>query len=163
MFFNKKAPSLLEKVPLIDVTEAKDNARDKLLKDAQDVLGYGTGPLLTDVHVEVQEKLNELGYDFLNSEKVKEYQISKLPVKQEQYLHLHWSRVGISSYLLQIPDFALSKAVELKRCFPAAGFLVESFDANPDPFLIMEYKGQLFYVEVWDEPKFEARKIVADR
>jgi len=68
-------------------------------------------------------------------------------------------------YTDPIPEFALAHAVALKKELPSASFYVdqlqcEEVDMKPDPFLVMEYMGTLFYVDVWEEPSFEARKIV---
>jgi hypothetical protein len=119
-----------------------------------------TGVTGSDVLREVQHVLDELGYDFLDAKKVREYQISKVGMDTQHSLDFHWPLIAINNYRNPIPEFALSKAVELKERFWLAEFFVQPFDDRPDPFLVMKYKGETFWVEVWEEHEFEARKIV---
>jgi hypothetical protein len=148
--------SLLQKAPLIEV-----NSSLEIRKKAFDLLGYGSAVgFAPDVVREVQEKLDEFGYDFLVTAKVHEYQIAKSPLRRSR--ELWWKMVAIEKIALPIPDFALSKAVQLKEAFPSARFFCEVFEDGPDPFLVMLYKDCTFYVEVWVEPEFEGRQIVPD-
>ncbi len=161
MFWNRET-SLLEKVPMVLEEKPPSN---ELREKASKLLGYGGLPVDRNAGIkgEVQAKLNELGYDFLDSEKVKKYLISKCDIRDESYITVNWELVPISTYQKPIPEFALSKAVELKEAFPSAAFYVHEHKKDPDPFLVMVYQNTVFYVEVWDEPEFEGRQIVPDR
>jgi hypothetical protein len=161
MFWNQER-SLLEKVPMVLKEKSPSN---ELREKALMVLGYGQCFLDPNAGIkgEVQAKLNDLGYDFLNAEKVKEYLISKCGIRNERYIAVNWQVVPVSQYRKPIPEFALSKAVELKVAFPSAAFYVQELKEGPDPFLVMFYQNMVFYVEVWDEPEFEGRQIVPDR
>ena len=75
-----------------------------------------------------------------------------------------WSSFGLgeASYRnIPIPEFALATAVRVKESLPTAKLSIEILMANErqlaDPFLVMELAGQKFYLEVWNESKFEGR------
>lgn len=77
-----------------------------------------------------------------------------------------WASVPIKDYVQEIPEFALSTAIQLKEKLPNADFYVvelrqESIlmrKPTPDPFLVMSCGSKLYYLHVWDEPMFEYRK-----
>lgn len=79
-----------------------------------------------------------------------------------------WSQRSLNHYNDEVPLFAVSHAIALKKELPTADFKVESFMRNGyqsrsvdlDPFLIMSVDGVEFYIDVWDESKYEARKTV---
>src|SRR5260370_396508 len=76
-----------------------------------------------------------------------------------------WKRVPISEYKKAIPEFALRKAVQVKEANPHAQLFVEELQvvrSRPvardfDPFLVASTGTETFYIEVWDEKKFESR------
>jgi hypothetical protein len=74
-----------------------------------------------------------------------------------------WVRTLIVNYQAEIPCFALSRAMEIKENYPEAQIYIESLQAQErpiaDPFLVVGIKGYLYYVDVWDEPKFEGRRV----
>jgi hypothetical protein len=73
-----------------------------------------------------------------------------------------WKMEPLSSHAKQVPLFALSRATEIIELLPEAKFSVESLtwkDEVLDPFLVMEVAGKKFYLDVWEEPKFEARRV----
>ena len=143
--------------------------------------------------IELAKALAELEIDILDPGSVARYKERKLRSKSfssilrtngqtDSIPKFEWRKVSISEYPLPIPEFALRKAVQLKRLLPYAQFwieeLVEAKTAHvDDPFLIVEYDGlpsymrnrfpssndyyiQIksieYYIEVWNEPKFEA-------
>ena len=79
-----------------------------------------------------------------------------------------WVSIAIENYNREIPEFALSTAVQLAELLPYASFHIEElYQENlqllrptPDPFLVMDCGGVRYYLHVWDEPKFEHRKKV---
>jgi len=72
-----------------------------------------------------------------------------------------WARTGIREYQQMvenpaIPEFALSLATQVKEELPEANVYVEHLVHQPDPFLVVAMDGEEFYLEVWEEPGFEA-------
>jgi hypothetical protein len=79
-----------------------------------------------------------------------------------------WQRYPIGSYNGSIPEFVLSKALQIKDRLPEADFkivqLVTSYEHKnapirmPDPFLYVsanEYSTEGYYIEVWNEKAYE--------
>jgi hypothetical protein len=81
-----------------------------------------------------------------------------------------WRLTKLSEYKQPVPEYVLQKAVSIKRELPEAEFYIDQLAV--DPFLIVALKPikdhmvnqpsrvldqeTQAYVEVWDEPKFEA-------
>jgi hypothetical protein len=92
---------------------------------------------------------------------------SRYATKKTAYT-FSWARRDLRHCNDEVPLFAVSHAVALKKELPTADFQVESFTRNGyqcrsvvfDPFLIMNLDGIEFYIDVWNEPKYEARKTV---
>ena len=65
---------------------------------------------------------------------------------------------------IEIPDFALDTAIRVKERVPDAQVYIEALMSTErllgDPFLVVQHGGQKFYLEVWEESKFERRKTV---
>ncbi len=84
--------------------------------------------------------------------------------KYDSYAPGQWRRTAFKEYEEPVPTFAVSTAVELKERLPDAEFFVEKFEEGRyvkrvrDPFLVMEAGGQTFYLEVWQEPDFRAKR-----
>ncbi len=85
--------------------------------------------------------------------------------KAEEALQWRWRSFWLKDYTHPIPEFVLRKALQIKEACPTATFQVielckmsdvrESRQID-DPFLaVVDEHGQRFYVEVWNEPKFE--------
>ncbi len=57
----------------------------------------------------------------------------------------------------EVPEYALSRALEIKERMPSAEFDVEELRVSKryDPFLIVHCGRERFYIEVWDEKPFE--------
>lgn len=83
-----------------------------------------------------------------------------------------WRAIRLDDYIAPVPDFAIARAVAVKRELPEAAFYVEELRVNvtdlvteecvrpaPEPFLVMKYKGVTLYLDVWEEPKFEGRRV----
>lgn len=70
---------------------------------------------------------------------------------------LEWDEVELSDYNEPVPEFVLAKALELKKKVPEVVLYVEYLGVRYDPFLIAEMGDERYYIEVWDEPKFEGR------
>ena len=67
-----------------------------------------------------------------------------------------WQKTEIYRYQDEIPEFVLRKALQIKQRVPSVEFFIEHIGVRHDPFLIVRYKTQEYYVEVWAEPKFES-------
>lgn len=79
-----------------------------------------------------------------------------------------WQDCAIGGYTSPIPDFALARAVAIKKEVPTANFRIEELDVTehgvetrkhvPDPFMVLHFETVKLYLDVWDEPKFEGRR-----
>lgn len=68
-----------------------------------------------------------------------------------------WQSVSLASYASPIPEFVIEKALQIKGELPDAVFRVEHLlreEVVVDPFLVLIYNSVVYYIEVWDEPKF---------
>lgn len=75
-----------------------------------------------------------------------------------------WTSEEIRDYSKPIPEFVLAKAVQIKQRLPECQLKVYWLENHPDPFLAVMTQTEayhtpkeLYWVEVWDEPKFEGR------
>jgi len=69
-----------------------------------------------------------------------------------------WEILPLANYPNPIPEFVLRKAAQIQRAYPNGQLFVEHLTIDPDPFLIVRSEDgkEEFYVEVWNEPRFEA-------
>src|SRR5713101_5483681 len=75
------------------------------------------------------------------------------------YTCLRWVRVPLEE-VRDAPEFVKAKAREIANLLPDATFTVEqlrSEEKKYDPFLIVSYADESYYVEVWEEPEFERK------
>jgi hypothetical protein len=75
------------------------------------------------------------------------------------YTCLRWVRVPLEE-VRNVPEFVKAKASEIANLLPDATFTVEQLRTEKkiyDPFLIVSYVDESYYVEVWEEPEFEQR------
>jgi hypothetical protein len=84
---------------------------------------------------------------------------------EKSYKSFSWDSTPIKGYRNPIPEFVLGTALNVKEVFPQAVFYIQSFierqsQVEDDPFLIAEIDNQRFYLEVWNEPGFEKKRIV---
>jgi hypothetical protein len=69
-----------------------------------------------------------------------------------------WKHTELKSYGEAIPEFVLDKAVRLKEKCPDVQFFVHHLnDPKADPFLVATLGEEVFFLEAWDEPRFEGR------
>lgn len=144
-----------------------------LAERAQRRLGYSALSMrIRDASAKVNSEaqvlaaFTKVGCDPLDPKKVEAYKEERLkvlnkgkdPNRESVY---HWDSLELRYYHQPVPEFALSRALELSEALPGASFYVEhTTDAHPDPFMVMYYQGMKFYVDVWDEPSFEGRRVV---
>jgi len=72
------------------------------------------------------------------------------------FVRVTWRRTKLSKYRGEVPEFALSRAIEIKEHLPKARFYVDELtvDKRYDPFLVAACGREKFYIDVWDEPEF---------
>jgi hypothetical protein len=88
--------------------------------------------------------------------------------KKASTVSASWNTHSLYGYSKAIPDFALDRAVAIKKGLPETEFYVDELTQQfsdletqkhvPDPFMVMTYKTVTLYLDVWDEPKFEGRR-----
>jgi hypothetical protein len=156
-----------------------------LAAEAQEVLGYSVlqdeqqEPDKGRSALEVV--LAKAGIEVLNAEQVHTYQTDLLKQRTIEMLQEwlknptttfigpNWEKTLIAKYEQPIPEFVLNKAIQIKRLMPEVRIYIEHLSEHlsehPDPFLVVTtphakydvLDENLFYVEVWEEPKFEGR------
>jgi hypothetical protein len=76
-----------------------------------------------------------------------------------------WMATPLEQYSGTVPEFALSKAVEIKKALPEASFQVEQLVLeterrsrpvpDPDPFLVAVLGKERYHIDVWEEKEYE--------
>jgi hypothetical protein len=72
----------------------------------------------------------------------------------------HWGRRALQGYPGEIPEFILQRALAIQEKVPEAEFYVEHLSKErrvADPFLVVSHARRSYYVDVWEEPRFEGR------
>jgi hypothetical protein len=79
----------------------------------------------------------------------------------------HWEKKYLKDYKKEVPKYALNLAIDLQKELSSAGiaaiFYVDELVVNErvDPFLVLWTDNDRYeYLEVWDEPKFGAERVV---
>jgi hypothetical protein len=144
-----------------------------VLDEASQVLGYGSrgrpeparkSPLREVLAKLEIEPLNEADVVRYQAEMIAElmldprYQADRLAASHEYRFFHYWEGQKLSSYSEPVPEFVLSKAIQIKKACPEVEFFVQTLEGKPDPFLLAKlgYDDHAF-IEVWEEPKFEGR------
>lgn len=122
--------------------------------------------------------LNELGIEPFRTEDVNRYKTEKAAKTEHEiraayrkraqqelyfalppgtYVRATWHTVPLREYEGEVPEYVLSRALEIKERMPNAEFDVEELRVSKryDPFLIVYCGRERFYIEVWDEKPFE--------
>lgn len=154
-------------VPVAPSGEPVKEERRKLAAEAKALLGYGTlSDNLTQLEIDaankcrVAECFTKLGIEPLDRAKVDAYKAQKVREASTGYIN-NWTRCALNKYARPVPEFALSRAIEIKREIPDVTFEIEELVTQRiDPFLIMRYGNEVHYLDVWDEPGFEGRRTV---
>lgn len=159
-------PVTLKRVKLIVPTEKNEPA--VLAQKAADILGY-TGLLVSrNIAGELGKVLLKLDVKPYDISRVNRYKIQKRKEAVSErrkiagpYVSIRgtWKVVTLSKYTDPIPDFVLSKAIQIKEVCPEVEFFVDSLKVNtkriPDPFLVAKLGDEKYWIEVWDETNFE--------
>jgi len=75
-----------------------------------------------------------------------------------------WRKTQLDHYKGNVPEFVLSRALEIKREAPETSFEVMSLvqettnkapEPLPDPFLIARHGNETYFIDVWDEKEYE--------
>ena len=72
------------------------------------------------------------------------------------YGYNYWAMTELKQYAKAVPEFVLRKALQIHEELPNAKFFVDECKFHPDPFLVVAHGDEIWWIEVWDEPKFEA-------
>jgi hypothetical protein len=124
--------------------------------------------------------LEDLGIEAFPLEEIKKYKKEKaMMAEQEVYgeykerslrdgyrglalgshVRATWRVVPLKNYDGDVPEFALSHALEIKERMPSAEFEVEELriEKRYDPLLVVSCGKERFYIDVWDERDFEQK------
>jgi hypothetical protein len=156
-----------------------------LAKKSEKLLGY---PLLAQ-HVlqpgQLGKALMKLHIAIISTDSVERYKLDMLRATRRRHrttystrYRVSWKSTLLRNYTSPIPEFVLNKAVQVAEAVPQATFTVDHLNIrkrkrNPalaratrhdwDPFLQVSFgtghKRETYYIEVWDEPKFEGKII----
>jgi hypothetical protein len=159
----KSVSSILVRGEVV-IPEVKKQVRS-LARRAHDKLGYTVLSQVLHKPKVLARALLKLGIEPFSNRSISEYKQQKLK-EAEKHLQrsgkhykfrVAWSMTDITKYKKPIPEFVLQKALEIKDVVPYVSFKVDelSYQPMPDPFLVAELEQERYYIEVWDEPKFE--------
>lgn len=151
---------------LADTTANLDPTGDKPIAKALQALGIEVLNL-SDVQTYQLEHLREVAQRMFDEWLQKDARdINTLRNSWNNFRGPAWEKTGIEKYKEPVPEFVLNKAIQIKKAYPDCQILIEHLNESPDPFLIIqtpiaasEWKdpAERYYVEVWNEPKFEGR------
>ncbi len=147
----------------------------ELAQRANDLLGYSTllsrasGSISIAAPGRLAAVLMGLEIDVLDMSKVIDYQMEEAGRRTRALIErdlsqwcngwftsAHWTATSLSSYKEPIPEFVLAKAIQIKEQLPEVKFFVQHLnDPKADPFLVAQLGSEIYYIEVWSEPKFE--------
>jgi hypothetical protein len=176
-------PPQISKKPTFEKIERSNLDPEYVIfaSDCAKLLGYQT--LQAVVVKPLAGILNKLEIEILNSQEVEDYKqaavttASRLWEKDNSelmkspYVFMYrpkfsWQMCALNqseaseyipAYHEEVPEFALNKAIQIKREVPEAKFFVHRLTSFRDPFLSVSLGSESYFVEVWDEPKFEGR------
>lgn len=164
-------------VAVAEVTDA-DPQIQSLAQRAKDLLGYvGLHANVTGQHQlgatsgPLTETLLKLEIDTLDASSVIRYQCEEAARKTEEAIReefsdyvtgwftaASWTKTELSSYGRAVPEFVINKAVQIKEWMPDVRFYIQHMnDPKADPFLVAVAGKEMYYIEAWDEPRFEGR------
>lgn len=153
-----------------------NSERSKLATRAADLLGYKglanhiSGRVsLTASEGKLTDTLKALDLEVLEIGAVLGYQIEEagrltLDKLKENFTAwtggyfsaAQWYTQALTDYDKAIPEFVIDKAVRIKEQLPEVTFRVQYLsEPKADPFLIAMLGKEVYYIEAWDEPRFE--------
>lgn len=172
-----------KELALVEVPPTVRKESRDLAADAQNELGYSNLSrnvelLLTQrskiiVQNKIVKALDEIGIELLDVNSVGLYMKelrSEVRLKSKQ--SWEWDIANLKYYPEPIPEFALERAIQVKRVIIAAQLAPPDFYVaqlkresvrHPDPFMLFSVAqsgDKQYYLDVWDEPKFEGRRTI---
>lgn len=153
-----------------------NSARDVLAAEAMQKLGYtalrddATGSKSLGVLTgKLTETLLRLEIEPLDTAHVLRYQMDEAGRVTLEKIHDNfshwvkgwfsaatWQHTKLAEYKQAIPEFVIRKAIQIKDALPEVEFVIHHMsEPKADPFLIAVLGEEIYYVEVWDEPRFE--------
>lgn len=168
----KPSREILRRVPARAVQADTNNMQARLAMDAEKLLGYGVLRHRMGLESPLLDVLAKLEIEPFVQDTVERYKFEMLVYaaaevrRQDEERHVEpwarrgarWERGPIQKYQAPIPEFALEKALQIKRECPEARFEIDALHVVPDPFLVVSLgdgRDGRYYIDVWDEPKFE--------
>ena len=154
-----------------------NSERDLLAAEARMKLGYTAliddasgAKSLGKLTGTLTEALLRLDIDTLDTAAVLRYQveeagrktIEKIHERFDQYVHGYfspatWEHTKLGEYKQPIPEFVIRKAIQIKDAVPEVDFYIQHLsEPKADPFLVARLGEEIYYIEAWDEPRFEA-------
>jgi hypothetical protein len=178
------ATSELRRTPVSQMPPSHDFI-SKLALKAESILGYsGLRERLGVAPASLTRVLEELEIEPYCPESVKRYKADKVREVEAQlwdefraqiledlekhgvvlegtFVRAKWHLVPLRKFKGEVPEFALSKALEIKERLPKAEFYVDELRAvkRYDPFLVVACGRERFYIDVWDEHDFEVKNV----
>lgn len=77
----------------------------------------------------------------------------------DKQVSANWNIISLKNYEKPIPEYVLQTALDIKAKVPDVYFRVSELRTrvrkNLDPFLIVSNFEKEYYIEVWNEPKFQ--------
>ena len=158
-----------------------DSERAGLAQRAASILGYHA--LNLDVRGEkklsvltgpLTEALLKLEIETLSPIHVIDYQLEEITRRTKEVIYSRfrdwtqgyftaasWQKTSLEGYDMPIPEFVIDKALRIKEAVPRVNFYVQHLsDPKADPFLIAVLDKEIYYIEAWNEPRFEGRDYV---
>lgn len=153
------------------------NERAKLATRAADLLGYRTlanhmsgQTVLTASEGKLTETLRSMEIEVLDNAAVIRYQMEEMGRRTAEkiaedfrnwavgwFTSASWGKTELSNYEQPVPEFVLDKALRIKERLPEVVFHVQHLnEPKADPFLIASAGKEIYYIEAWDEPRFES-------
>lgn len=145
--------------------------RSELASEAESLLGYSVLRKRLGIHSPLTTALMKLKIEPFDSKTVDEYKKQMLTYARNEAARLDiaeginpkswqarvasWQTSDLQRYPKPVPEYALEKALQIKKACPEVQFSIEELTVVPDPFLIAVLDKVRRYIEVWDEPKFE--------
>lgn len=110
-----------------------------------------------DVNRYKMEKAREIEHEVLAEYRRRARQELQFIIPPGTYVRAGWHTVPLKDYQGEVPEYVLSRALEIKEGMPNAEFEVEELrvEKRYDPFLVVCCGRERFYIDVWDEQPFE--------
>jgi hypothetical protein len=161
-----------KQIPRFGVALADEGESEAVLaKEAEALLGYNVLRRKLKIPGKLGEVLFMLDIEPLNFEAVEKYkadmvlwrkkaamEVLTAQQRRTHYVEVSWRRVALGKCTEEVPLFALRKAVQVKKACAKVILEVDELIEEKkliDPFLVARLADEVYYLEVWKEPKFE--------